>query len=477
MNLLYLIRIKQVSFSMFILLINIILTTNVNAVPNDIGPERFIVQAENGNFSIPYFGTAEITTEDNTITRAIIYIHGGGRASSQAFQQIMSSAENLGMSSNTIIIAPQFLENQDIISHNLGNDILQWDDWGRGDLSLNGSSPISSYSVLDSIILALLSNKNNLATIIVAGHSEGGQFTLFYGGGNQIDNPQVNIHFTYIPSNPGAYLYLDEKRPVFSDRIDSFLTPTNCIGYNDYRRGLDNLNSYMLNTGAQSILNNYREREFIYLLGANDTEILSSSCESSLQGRYRLERGKLYYHHIVNALGLTIQNNHQQAIIPNFNHTNMIFSSACAEHYMFGIGECIYTTPTHLQASIRGSQIDLTWQDRSGNEGGYIIERSDNNTVDFTQIGSVGVEINEFSDLSISDFNAQYDYRVKGVVSSIGNGYSNLFTINKSINIPTENNQDNIPLPPTNNTPSSGGTISSLLLYIFLYFTLKRSRQ
>lgn len=53
----------------------------------------------------------------------------------------------------------------------------------------------------------------HLASIVVAGHSAGGQFVTRYQMANQVDGT-LGVPVTYVVANPSAYPYLDNERPV-----------------------------------------------------------------------------------------------------------------------------------------------------------------------------------------------------------------------------------------------------------------------
>ncbi|MDH5254632.1 MAG: hypothetical protein OEW72_01840 [Gammaproteobacteria bacterium] len=63
--------------------------------------------------------------------------------------------------------------------------------------------------------------------VAIVGHSAGGQFVSRYAAGTRLKG------LTFIAANPGSYMYLDRNRPVSGV----------CAGFNDYRYGLDDLNS------------------------------------------------------------------------------------------------------------------------------------------------------------------------------------------------------------------------------------------
>lgn len=85
--------------------------------------------------------------------------------------------------------------------------------------------------------------------------------------------------------------------------------------------------------------------------------------------------------------------------------------------------------PTNLTGTaVSGSQIDLTWQDNSQNEDGFIIERGPGAGTSFTQIASVPMNTRRYSDTTVSA-GTLYTYRVKAFNATRQSGYSNTVRI------------------------------------------------
>lgn len=81
--------------------------------------------------------------------------------------------------------------------------------------------------------------------------------------------------------------------------------------------------------------------------------------------------------------------------------------------------------PTGLVAQVSSNkQIDLSWEDKSGNEAGFKIERKQGNAGNFTQIATVGANVTNFSSLNLSP-NTKYFYRVRAYNAGGNSSYSN----------------------------------------------------
>jgi hypothetical protein len=71
------------------------------------------------------------------------------------------------------------------------------------------------------------------------------------------------------------------------------------------------------------------------------------------------------------------------------------------------------TAPSSLVGLQNASQIDLTWDDNSSNEGGFIVERSNSSGTSWTSIATLGANVTVYSDTNIASSAFSYLYRVK----------------------------------------------------------------
>jgi predicted phage tail protein len=74
--------------------------------------------------------------------------------------------------------------------------------------------------------------------------------------------------------------------------------------------------------------------------------------------------------------------------------------------------------------AISRGRIDLAWQDNSGNETGFQIERSRSGGA-FSLIATAGAGATTWSDTSGLTPNKTYSYRVRAVNAAGNSGYSN----------------------------------------------------
>jgi hypothetical protein len=93
--------------------------------------------------------------------------------------------------------------------------------------------------------------------------------------------------------------------------------------------------------------------------------------------------------------------------------------------------------PSNLQADeISAIQIDLSWQDNSGDESEFRIERSPDGITDWEQIGTVASGVTSYSDIGLM-WLTQYFYRVHAYRSGDGqvSDYSNIADATTNANL------------------------------------------
>jgi hypothetical protein len=317
--------------------------------PDDICSSRLTFEQDGQKLKLPYCRNNPLGESEDDFERALIVIHGASRNADEYYADVLNTAEDAGEADeNTLILAPQFLEEEDIDEFDLGNDILFWSGgWREGNLSKDiDEKPrpfrISSYTVIDEIIKRLITPDRfpNLDEIVIAGHSAGGQFVNRYAAAGKAQ-PENNP-IRYVVSNPSSYLYFNEER-VVPGTLDQFAVPdaSSCPSYNDYKYGLDGeLNDYLETTGIDRIRSQYLSREVVYLLGGADTDpnddSLDTDCEAMLQGSQRLERGTIYYNYLQDYYGSAVLNTHTKSVVPGVGHDHQqMFDSVFGRQFLF----------------------------------------------------------------------------------------------------------------------------------------------
>jgi len=255
---------------------------------------------------------------------------------------------------------------------------------------------------MDKILLRLADSKAfpDIEEIVVAGHSAGGQFVNRYAaGGKAQSEARPDLSWEYIVANASSYMYFSDERLV-EGTTDTFAVPnsSNCRNYNDYKYGLEDLNSYMASVGASKIKNNYENRDVTLLLGALDNNpnnsSLDKSCSANLQGSHRLDRGKTYFEHVQDEFGADILDHHQLHVVPGVGHSGRgVFSSDAGLEHLFGDSDS--GSGSSNQTIVGGNSDDALF---GGNGDDMIDGRDGDDTLlggggDDTLIGGTGTDV------------------------------------------------------------------------------------
>lgn len=257
---------------------------------------RETVTVESQIFSV--YRNHGLSTLNPTVQRLVILIHGINRNANEYFEWAMKSAKSANAEQSTLLICPHFKNQEDSKELNA----LFWEDslWKFGELSVNEGKTFSSFEVVDRILSQVVTSKKfpNLKTLVITGHSAGGQFTSRYAVTSSV--PQANgLAVSYVIGNPSSYLYLNEMR--FSQATDRFEKPkTDCESYHHYPYGWLKGNAYVSQTSDAQAKKNLASRQIAIFLGELDTEteLLDMSCGANLQGKNRRDRGEIYFRYL-----------------------------------------------------------------------------------------------------------------------------------------------------------------------------------
>ena len=173
-------------------------------------------------------------------------------------------------------------------------------DWAAGLDARGVGFDLSSFAVIDDLMgwLTDRARMPELGTIIVAGHSAGGQLVQRYAALNRVDEGirTSGMDVRYVVANPSSYLYFNALRPA-GDRFADYDRAL-CPGYDDYRYGMQHMIPYAADTNGQALFKRYAYRAVTYLLGTADNDpnhrVLDKSCPAQAQGPTRLARGHAY---------------------------------------------------------------------------------------------------------------------------------------------------------------------------------------
>jgi len=304
----------------------------------EISSDKFYLKKK--NVAISYFSNMELGKEDNTIERLVISIHSLSYSAKNYLQYVLEAGKlKQDELDKTIIVAPHFLK-KNKIPKNLENDILFWDVfpfWGSSKARVkreNKRVRVSAYQVIDEIMLYFVKSGlyPNLEKVVLLGHSAGGQFVNRYSACNIISNELKNsydIEVKYLVMAPSSYVYMDSRRIVENTRnkfdIPRFDKRKEAPKYNNYGYGLDKLYKYLKKIGKYSIINQFKNRKILYLIGSKDNadnhKYLAKSPGAMMQGKNRLERAINYFNYLKFFYGKEIMKNQNLKIIKNIKHS------------------------------------------------------------------------------------------------------------------------------------------------------------
>lgn len=295
------------------------------------------------------YRTHSLTDGSRDVEQAVVMVHGAQRNGDGYFGTALASAASRGQLSKSIIVSPSFKGNdgpscKDSVED--GEFIFGCQAWNAGFPALNSPAKVNSFDVMDRIV-QLLADKSrfpNLRSIVLAGHSGGGQFLQRYAAVNQMEQ-KAGISIRYVVANPSSYVYLNDMR-LRSDAsctIDGKCTGpfgaywdrANCTTYNRYRYGLDGLVGYAATTGATTIRKQFPTRAVTYLIGDLDQlqdSDLDKSCSAIAQGPNRRERGINYWNYV----RTQFQAEHKLVMVPRCGHNAAcMFGAAAGARVLF----------------------------------------------------------------------------------------------------------------------------------------------
>ena len=222
------------------------------------------------------YRTYPMDAKNESVTRALIMIHGAGRDAHIYFRTAIAAAFLAGTLQDTIVISPRFASN-DVRScrDSLAGDEVNWrcsgDSWRSGGVAVS-SDRLTSYDLTDEILRKLARKEMfpNLKTVVIAGHSAGGQYVTRYEMSNQL-HEALGIPITYVVANPSSYAYLDPERPI-GDGSDfrPFVEGRNCTTYDRWPYGLQNRTGYAATRTDDELKKQLASRPVTYLLGEID---------------------------------------------------------------------------------------------------------------------------------------------------------------------------------------------------------------
>ena len=297
------------------------------------------------------YRTYALDAKNERVTRALVMIHGAGRDVDSYYRSAIAAGFLADALDNTIIITPRFASGHasgdDKECHDkLAADELSWHCEGNATWKNGGAAVteprLTSFDVADELVRLLARREvfPNLRSIVIAGHSAGGQFAVRYAMANRVQD-RVSVAMSYVVANPSSYTYLDVLRPTHAAMISRYPTlapgyqrvpePSQkpfvefenakaCPGYDKWPYGLEERVGYSANVSNADLKRQLVARPVTYLLGELDILPLygfDSTCSAMAQGPTRLARGVAYTKYVTEVLGAQ----HRQVIVPACPHS------------------------------------------------------------------------------------------------------------------------------------------------------------
>ncbi|HXA49508.1 MAG TPA: alpha/beta fold hydrolase [Candidatus Acidoferrum sp.] len=283
------------------------------------------VPLNEGSWRSRIYTTYSLNTPNPAITRAFVLVHGTGRDADNYFRTALAAGFLAGALDDTIVISPRIASAtsgcQDKLESNEVSYSCSGDSWRSGGTSTS-SEKITSFDFVDEILRKLANRRTfpNLKTIVVAGHSAGGQFVNRYAMSNQVHDT-LGVPITYIVANPSSYAYLDATRPrADADDFRAFSDSRNCTTYNKWPYGLvDRTGGYTAKESDDQLKKQLAARPVTYLLGEIDILPLGgfdASCPAMAQGPTRFARGQAFGKYVNQKFGAQ----HKTVTVPLCGH-------------------------------------------------------------------------------------------------------------------------------------------------------------
>jgi pimeloyl-ACP methyl ester carboxylesterase len=326
---------------------SVLIAESTHSTVDEVAHSSLRVTISAGSGLLPIYVSSDWSKPHPKVTRVIVIFHGKKRNAESYFrstEEAVQSAGNAGR--GTIVIAPQFLTEDDAAAFHLGADVLRWHQqrWEGGE-NATGPAAISSFDAIDAVLTQLADRMlfPDLAQVVLAGHSGGGQVLQRYAvvGRGETALTKVGVRVRYVIANPSSYVYFSEDRPLSTASFARYTG--SCKGFNRWKYGVEEAPPYVGENSFANMEATYSRRDVIYLLGTADTDPhhpdLDVSCEGEAEGPYRFARGTAYFAYM--------KARHPEGFsqrlweVPGIAHDERgMFHSSCGMEALFDVTGC-----------------------------------------------------------------------------------------------------------------------------------------
>lgn len=310
------------------------------------GPSRSLV-----------YSTFPLDQRNAAITRVFILVHGAGRNADDYFRSATAAGFLAGALENTLIVSPRMASNDGTgCRDSLAVNEISWNcsSWRSGGPARSHPA-VTSFDFMDALLRQVARRElfPNVAAIVVAGHSAGGQVVNRYSMANRV-HESLGVPVHYVVSNPSSYAWPSNERPTRlawsltanapgyigeSDADGPAFRPMGegrgCSSYDQWPYGMQNRSGYAAGQSDEQLRRQLASRPVTYLLG--DLDILplggfDGSCAAMAQGPTRLARGQAFAKYVNEKLGAT----HTVTVVPLCGHNaRCIFTANAALPLVF----------------------------------------------------------------------------------------------------------------------------------------------
>jgi hypothetical protein len=294
---------------------------------------------------------------NEAITRVFVLVHGAGRNADEYYRSAVAAAFLAGALESTLVIAPRLASNdgagcRDVLAeHEVGWDCGTWRSGGPA----ISHPALTSFDFLDAILRTVARREvfPSLATIVVAGHSAGGQVVNRYGMANRVHD-SLGVPVRYVVSNPSSYAWPTGERPTaaaweLTANAPGYIPAVRgdapafrpggggrgCTSYDQWPYGLQDRSGYAAGLPDEQLRRQLASRPTTYLLGELDILPLGGfdgSCAAMAQGPTRLARGQAFARYVNEKLGGA----HTVTVVPLCgHHARCMFTSEAALPLIF----------------------------------------------------------------------------------------------------------------------------------------------
>lgn len=308
-----------------------------------IGDQRFVVGTSQGSGVLLVMADRPLDQRAADVTRLLITIHGLSRNVKGYYKAAAKIVRDGGAATQgTMVVAPDFLIQEDIEAYKLPSETLFWTSkgWKQAQPAV-GPVPVSSYAVLDALI-AHFADRNlypALRDIVITGHSGGGQVVQRYAATSRLEDQlrRVGIGLRYVVANPSSYVYFSDERPG----ADGHFGPVDaraCRHFARWHYGLHDVPAYVVNRSAGDLARTFVSRNVTYLLGMDDTDPndpeLDKKCGAEMEGPNRLMRGLYFFGYLRAHFGPALR--HRLVQVPGAGHNERkMYMSPCSQAVLF----------------------------------------------------------------------------------------------------------------------------------------------